>query len=79
VATPPDGAVTPSCCLAHDLLNKLTAILAECELLQSEKPTPAASHRVHVIQDLARQLAANVVQHQCTMNEVFRSHVERIR
>jgi hypothetical protein len=78
VAIPSSGAVTPSCCLAHDLLNKLTAILAECELLQSESPTPAASQRVRVIQELARQIGQTVVHHQCTLDEILRSHVQRI-
>mgnify|MGYP001606955445 CR=1 FL=1 len=79
MATPSDGAVTPSCSLAHDLLNKLTAIMAQCDLLLPESTTPADAQRVHVIQDLARQIAQRVVQHQCTLDEILRGKIERVR
>jgi hypothetical protein len=77
LATPPGAAVTPTCCLAHDLLNKLTAIIAECELLQIEAPAAATVSRAHNIRDLAGQIAQRVVRHQCTLDEVLRSYIHR--
>ncbi|MFZ0631645.1 MAG: hypothetical protein WA399_05975 [Acidobacteriaceae bacterium] len=76
MASPFDGVVTPSCSLAHDLLNKLTAILGQCDLLQPEITEPA-SHRVSVIQDLARQIAQTVIRHQCSLDKILRSQVDR--
>jgi hypothetical protein len=69
--------VTPTCCLAHDLLNKLTAIIAECELLQIEAPVPDAINRVRNIRDLAGQIAQRVVRHQCTLDDVLRTYIHR--
>lgn len=77
MATFSEEAVTPSCFLAHHVLNKLTAILSQCDLLQPETATPAASERVDSIRDLTRQIAQNVVHHQCALDQLLRNQVER--
>jgi signal transduction histidine kinase len=76
LATPSDPAVTPNCSLAHDLLNKLTAILGQCEMLQPEVTTEVAAQRVAVIRELAAQLAQTVIRHQCALDKILRSQVD---
>lgn len=77
MATPFDAPVTPNCFLAHDLVNKLTVILAECEQLQPETTNYSESKRVRIIHELATQMAEKLVCHQCALDEVLRNQVVR--
>jgi hypothetical protein len=54
------------------MLNKLTAILAECDLLQSEIGRDRVPDRLRVIHELARQLADRVATHECRLEEILR-------
>jgi hypothetical protein len=62
----------PACTLAHDLLNRLTTVIAECELLLLEDPDSPASHRVRVIKEMSVHMADHVSRHQCRMSEILR-------
>lgn len=60
--------------MAHELINKLSVIVAECDLLL---PTVfliyPATKRVRAIKEVAEQLAQGIVQHQCQLEEIVRN------
>jgi signal transduction histidine kinase len=66
-------AAEPMCTMAHDLLNKLTAVIAECELLLLENPESSAAHRALVIKEMSVQMAERVSRHQCRVSEILRT------
>jgi len=66
-------AAEPMCMLAHDLLNKLTTVIAECEMLLQEDADSPASHRVRVIREMSVRMAEHVSRHQCQMSEILRA------
>lgn len=72
---PPKPNVLPNCLLAHEILNKLTAILGECEFLESEIGGGAVSERLRVIRELAEQIAGRVASHSCRLEEILRRKV----
>lgn len=76
MASATEAAATPTCVLLHDLLNKLTAIQAECELLQPELTLYSASKRVRAIQNLTAEMAESLIRHQCTLGTVVRDLVD---
>ena len=61
----PSSHVT--CQLAHDLLNKLTAIVGHCDILDThEHPSSVECHdRLHRIRALACLMAAMLHEQQC--------------
>jgi hypothetical protein len=65
-------ATEPMCTLSHDLLNKLTAVIAECELLLLEDSESPASERVRVIREISVKMADQVSRHQCQVSELLR-------
>jgi len=65
-------AAEPTCALSHDLLNQLTSVIAECELMMLEEPECPGLHRVLVIKELSVQMARHVSRHQCQVTEMLR-------
>ncbi len=55
----------PACLVAHDLLNKLSAIIGHCDLLNemTEQGTEYA-RRISVIRELADSAAKELAEHQ---------------
>lgn len=67
------GTYHPSCLLAHDLLNKLTVVLGNCELLKEEAPEDSAClKRLLLIRDVAASMAEDLKKHQCQLEAVMR-------
>ncbi len=67
------GTYHPSCFLAHDLLNKLTVVLGNCDLLQEEAPEGSAClKRLLLIRDVASSMAEDLKKHQCHLSAVIR-------
>ena len=64
----------PACLLAHDLVNKLTAIIGYCDLLieKAEEETECAK-RLRLIHNLAKSAAKELAEHQCQLSSVVRS------
>ena len=65
----------PACFLAHDLVNKLSAIVGFCQLL-TEKAGQQDSERLNrlsVIHDLAQSAAKHLTEHQCELLAVMRT------
>ena len=63
------GRVNPvMCMLAHDLRNKLTIIVGQCELLpETTEPNSTSAKRVHEILELAHLIAKRLSGHECRM------------
>lgn len=58
----------PDCPLAHDLINKSSAIVGHCDLLLEEMPEDSPFRkRMFLVQQLARSMAADIVQFQCDL------------
>lgn len=64
----------PACLLAHDLVNKLSAIIGYCDLLieKAEEETECAK-RLRLIHNLAKSAAKELAEHQCQLSSVMRS------
>jgi hypothetical protein len=59
------GSYQPSCASAHDMINQLSNIVGNCELLRDELPKDAAcSKRLRLIQDVAKSGAEELKSHQ---------------
>lgn len=66
----------PSCILAHNLINKLTAIIGGCELLEEESEASSACvKRLQLIRDVAKSMADDLRQHQCYLDSLARVRV----
>ncbi|MGA7523533.1 MAG: hypothetical protein WBW84_13840 [Acidobacteriaceae bacterium] len=66
-------ATEPMCALAHELLNKLTTVIAECEMLLLEDHGCPGAHRVQVIKEMSVEMAAHLSRHQCQITELLRA------
>jgi hypothetical protein len=60
------GCHEPACLLAHDLVNKLSVIIGNCDLLISEQVQPGSecAKRLRLIQDVALGIARELNEHQ---------------
>lgn len=58
----------PECPLAHDLINKLSVVVGNCELLLENTPadSPLMS-RMKLVRDTARSMAADLAEFQCEL------------
>lgn len=64
----------PACLLAHNLVNKLSAIIGYCDLLmeKAEDETECAK-QLRLIHNLAKSAAKELAEHQCKLSSVIRS------
>ena len=55
----------PACLVAHDVVNKLSAIIGFCDLLQESvvQQNPECNQRLGLIHDLAQSAAKELVEH----------------
>ena len=61
------------CLLAHNVVNKLSAILGHCEILDAEADAdPQCIERLHKIRDLASSAAAMLQNDECEVEAVTR-------
>jgi len=61
------------CLLAHNVVNKLSAILGHCEILDAEAHAdPQCIERLHKIRDLASSAAAMLQNGECEVEAVTR-------
>lgn len=61
------------CLLAHNVVNKLSAILGHCEILDAEAHAdPRCIERLHKIRDLASSAAAMLQNGECEVEAVTR-------
>lgn len=62
---PAKAACDSICLLTHDLINKLTIITGECELLALHASDPECVARAQTIRTTAESVAAEIKNHQC--------------
>jgi hypothetical protein len=62
-------AVQPLCLLAHNIANKLTIIIGQCDLLGDHATDPECVVRLQIIRRTAQAMAAEVNTHQCQLAE----------
>ena len=67
------GCHEPTCLLAHRLVNKLSAIIGNCDLLNEQVEAGSeCAKRLSLIHDVAQEMAKELNEHQCELAEVVR-------
>ena len=68
----------PAYLFAHHLINKLSIIFGACDLASEEKD-PGAEYAMHLalIRDTAKEMARELVVHQCQLTEAGREEVQK--
>ena len=61
-----------NCLLAHDLFNKLTTIIGQCEILEDKALDPECLNRLQKIRQTARAMADEISTHQCRISDLLR-------
>lgn len=62
------GKYQPECAVAHDLINRLSAIIGHCDLLAEDTPLDSPSlERVLLIRHLASLIAKDLGKFQCDL------------
>jgi hypothetical protein len=67
------GCHHPICMMAHDLVNSLSVIVGNCDLLKGFDQPAEAIDRLSRIRDTATQMAETLREHQCHMAVLIRS------
>jgi hypothetical protein len=68
------GSYQPECSVAHDLINRLSAIIGHCDLLAESTPLDSPSlDRVLLIRHLANMIAKDLGQFQCDLARLRRT------
>ncbi len=64
----------PACLLAHDLVNRLSAIIGCCDLLieKAEPQGDGCMKQLVAIKDLAESAVKTLAEHQCELSVVMR-------
>ena len=65
----------PTCMLAHDLINKVAAIVANCDQLETEVPDTKCLDRTEKIKGLALDLAETLLSRKCELRELRTSRL----
>jgi len=68
-----EEAHQPACLLAHNVVNKLTAIVGLCDLLKekAEQQDAECVDRLTRIQGLAKLAAKELIDHQCNLSSII--------
>jgi hypothetical protein len=68
----------PSCNLAHDLVNKLSIIVGNCDLIKEQaEDSPVCRQRLQIIRRIAMEMATALQQHQCNLEALMRDGARR--
>jgi hypothetical protein len=60
----------PECMLAHELIDNLANLIGHCDLLSDEMEAgPSFAKRVGIIQNAARRLVTDLIEHQHELSE----------
>jgi len=66
----------PSCTLAHELINRLSIIIGNCDLLKEDLPGDSeGAKRLCLIKDVAKSMAQDVQRHQAHQDVMKRTSV----
>ena len=66
----------PVCLLAHEMINRLSVIIGNCDLAESKLPADSEySKRLFAIRENARTMVAELNRHQCELQGLLRTTV----
>jgi len=73
------GTLRPMCFLSHTLLNKLSAIVGNCEIVRERASKSGHSdseclRRIDAIHQIARAMADELNEHECEFDAVMSKH-----
>jgi light-regulated signal transduction histidine kinase (bacteriophytochrome) len=73
------GKPEPADLLAHNVVNKLSAIIGFCDLLieKAEKQDAECARRLTIIHELAKSAAKELTDHQCHFSPIVQSSEEK--
>jgi hypothetical protein len=67
----------PECPLVHALINKLSAVIGNCDLMLENTPEDSPQlARIKLIRDTAKSIVAELAEYQC---DLIRRRVEKTR
>ena len=70
-----DRRPVPACILAHELINKLSTIIGNCDLVSEMAPVDSeGAKRLSVIRETARGMAVELNKRQCELNVLLRTN-----
>jgi hypothetical protein len=80
MAGPQGKCPSPSCVFSHHVINQLTAIIGNCDILRElaehlEAPDTQCLRRLDMIRDLAKRLAGEMNTHVCALDLQTRTGV----
>ena len=64
--------------LAHDLINKVAAIVSNCDQLETEVPDPCCLDRTEKIKELAIGMAETLLSCKCELRELRTSRLASV-
>jgi len=68
------GRPVPVCMLAHEMINRLSVIVGNCDLMGTKIPADSeCAKRLSAIRESARIMAAELNRHQCELNGLMRT------
>jgi hypothetical protein len=71
-----DRRPVPVCILAHEMINRLSVIVGNCDLVGTKIPADSeCAKRLSAIRESARSMAAELNRHQCELNGLMRTTV----
>ena len=73
MAVPLEKRPSPSCVFSHHVINQLTAIIGNCDIVRElaehlEAPNPQCMKRLEAIRNLAMKLAGEMNTHMCALD-----------
>ncbi len=72
------GKYQPSCTLAHELINQLSVIVGNCDLLKEDLPGDSeGAKRLFLIKDVAKSMAEDLQRYQTQLDVMMRTPVTR--
>jgi hypothetical protein len=67
------GSFQPLCQLSHDLINQLSVIVGNCDLLSKEALEGSEyARRLFLIREVAKEMAKQLNQHECNVDARIR-------
>jgi len=70
----------PCCNLAHEFVNKLSAIVGYCELMEDRATEdPECRARLEAIRKIAKEMAEALATHQCELHDLIRQDRKKPR
>ena len=68
------GSYQPLCLLSHDVINKVSVIIGNCDLLTKEAVDGSEeARRLLLIRDVAKSIAEQLNQHHCEIEAMIRT------